>query len=533
MDEEQGLQSPIAGGIRGIRRSVSSGIFTGRAVPPPVAQPDPQTTSLLSQNSLTLSTVSGQLTNISQQVGSLNSSLAVIQNNLSISGTLERQREAAKQKREAILAEQGLREGKESELEKKIQVALLSPVTKVATFAQGILSRLTNFLLILAGGWLTDKILTFIRLGSEGNIDKLNEFKRKFLTDLGILAAIGVGLTVGITKIIGTIGTLAGLAVKFAFTNIVKKPFLAATAFVFRNLARFKDFILKGLKGLPKTAAKGNFFKNLAIGGGIGLSLLNPKNLFKGIKNFFKSPFGKKAVSESVETGAKTGVSKGFFQKLGGKVFVAFEAIGAFFNYRNRIGEDKDGDGVGGQTQTQAISGTTAGLVGTLTPFLVGMTLFPELGSSLIGGIGLALVGMFTGGAAENLSDKITGVEKPGTSDGQGDGSGDGSGVEGTQTVTQFEAVETSSSVFGNSSDGIQPINKKQALNVSEQISQPLDNSEVQYVALPQNENGLNPNAGNGGISSKSPSDQLPNIPSSDFSNNFIGLTESIYNVVV
>ena len=52
MDEEQGLVSPIAGGIRGIRRSVSSSVFTGRAVPPPVAQPDPQTTSLLSQNSL-------------------------------------------------------------------------------------------------------------------------------------------------------------------------------------------------------------------------------------------------------------------------------------------------------------------------------------------------------------------------------------------------------------------------------------------------------------------------------------------------
>ena len=42
MDEEQGLVSPIAGGIRGIRRSVSSNIFTGRAVPPPV-QADPQT----------------------------------------------------------------------------------------------------------------------------------------------------------------------------------------------------------------------------------------------------------------------------------------------------------------------------------------------------------------------------------------------------------------------------------------------------------------------------------------------------------
>ena len=89
MDEEQGLVSPIAGGIRGIRRSVSSSIFTGRAVPPP-AQPDPQTTKLLSQNSLTLTTVSGQLSNISSQVGSLNNSLGAIRENLAISDQLDR-----------------------------------------------------------------------------------------------------------------------------------------------------------------------------------------------------------------------------------------------------------------------------------------------------------------------------------------------------------------------------------------------------------------------------------------------------------
>ena len=38
MDEEQGLASPIAGSLRGIRRSVSSSVFTGRAVPPPLNQ---------------------------------------------------------------------------------------------------------------------------------------------------------------------------------------------------------------------------------------------------------------------------------------------------------------------------------------------------------------------------------------------------------------------------------------------------------------------------------------------------------------
>ena len=69
MDEEQGLQSPIAGSLRGIRRSVSSNVFTGRSVLPQPAQPDPQTTSLISQNTLALNTISGQLTNISDYQG--------------------------------------------------------------------------------------------------------------------------------------------------------------------------------------------------------------------------------------------------------------------------------------------------------------------------------------------------------------------------------------------------------------------------------------------------------------------------------
>ena len=153
MDEEQGLASPIAGGIRGIRRSVSSGVFTGRSVlpqtsaPAPMvvapqpAPPDPQVTSLLNQNALSLSNVSGQLQNITAQVGQLSNSLTIIQENLSISDQLDRQREAAKQRREAILAQQGLREGKESDLEQKVQFALLTPVRRVAAFAQGILSR--------------------------------------------------------------------------------------------------------------------------------------------------------------------------------------------------------------------------------------------------------------------------------------------------------------------------------------------------------------------------------------------------------
>ena len=106
MDEEQGLASPIAGGLRGIRRTISSSIFGGRRAPMQ-AQPDTITTRLLQQNSLSLNNVSAQLSNISAQVSGLNGSLLAIKENLAVSDTLERQREIAKQNREAILAEQG------------------------------------------------------------------------------------------------------------------------------------------------------------------------------------------------------------------------------------------------------------------------------------------------------------------------------------------------------------------------------------------------------------------------------------------
>ena len=145
MDE---FGSPIAGGLRGIRRSVSSGVFTGRAVPPP--QPDRQTTNLLSQNSLALGSLTRQVNSVTAQVGALSKALEGVQQSLALNDRLERQREAARQRREAQLAEQGLREGKESAIEQKIQSALLKPVQAIATRAQGILGRVGKFLFAIA-----------------------------------------------------------------------------------------------------------------------------------------------------------------------------------------------------------------------------------------------------------------------------------------------------------------------------------------------------------------------------------------------
>ena len=245
MDEEQGLSSPIAGGLRGIRRSVSSSVFSGRAVPPPVS--DPQTTSLLNSNSLTLTSISTQLSGINESVGNLNTSLNAIRENLSISDDIEKNKELQKRKREAQLAEEGLREGKESELEKKIQFALLTPVRRVAQVARGILGRLTDSLLFLAGGWLTVQALRFLQFTSEGNIAALKKLKDRFLKDLLLMGGLVLGLTVGFGKVLTTIGKLSARLLQFTFSGVLTTGFKFLGNLIRVNVAKFLRFIRSGL----------------------------------------------------------------------------------------------------------------------------------------------------------------------------------------------------------------------------------------------------------------------------------------------
>ena len=224
MDEEQGLASPLAGGIRAVRSTVSSSIFSGRQAPVQ-AQPDPQTTSLLQQNSLALNNVSAQLTNISSQVAGLNGSLAAIQENLAVSDTLERQREAAKQNREAILAEQGLREGKESQIESRIQQALTFPVRRLAQKTQFGLSRLTNFFLILAGGWLTNTLVDMIQASADGNTDLLKQLQNKLQQQLLVVGGTMVAVSLGFKAILNGVSALAASALRLGKGGLLSIPF--------------------------------------------------------------------------------------------------------------------------------------------------------------------------------------------------------------------------------------------------------------------------------------------------------------------
>ena len=389
MDEEQGLASPLAGGISAVRRTVSSSVFGGRQAPVQ-AQPDPQTTNLLQQNSLALNNVSAQLTNISQQVSGLNGSLAAIQENLAVSDTLERQREAAKQNREAILAEQGLREGKESQIESRIQQALTFPVRRLAQKTQFGLSRLTNFFLILAGGWLTNTLVDMIQASADNNTDLFTQLKNKLQKQLLIVGGTMVAVSLGFKAILNGVSALAASALRLGKGGLLSIPF-RSIAFGLKTGA----LILLNNKIIPKTGNPvADFaFNALALGG--QLSLIN------FLENKLFPQGGKDGVKTATKTATDTVVKEGTksaIKNVGGKGFMGLlrklalplkgkgGAIGAFLIDFLILGEDLD----------KAIAGAAGFFAGAKVGAAVGASI-----GALFGGVGAgpgALIGGFVGG---------------------------------------------------------------------------------------------------------------------------------------
>ena len=389
MDEEQGLASPLAGGISAVRRTVSSSVFGGRQAPVQ-AQPDPQTTNLLQQNSLALNNVSAQLTNISQQVSGLNGSLAAIQENLAVSDTLERQREAAKQNREAILAEQGLREGKESQIESRIQQALTFPVRRLAQKTQFGLSRLTNFFLILAGGWLTNTLVDMIQASADNNTDLFTQLKNKLQKQLLIVGGTMVAVSLGFKAILNGVSALAASALRLGKGGLLSIPF-RSIAFGLKTGA----LILLNDKIIPKTGNPvADFaFNALALGGQLSLINFLENKLFPQV--------GKEGVKTATKTATDTVVKEGTksaIKNVGGKGFMGLlrklalplkgkgGAIGAFLIDFLILGEDLD----------KAIAGAAGFFAGAKVGAAVGASI-----GALFGGVGAgpgALIGGFVGG---------------------------------------------------------------------------------------------------------------------------------------
>ena len=403
MDEEQGLASPLAGSIRGIRRSISSNVLTGGAAAQP--QPDPQVTNLLQQNSLQLTNVSTQLANISGQVTGLEASLGGIKENLALSDALDRQREAASQNRERILAEQGLREGKESAIETRIQQALTAPIRKIAEKTQSGLLNLSKFFLYLTGGWLTQTVMNMIDANAEGNVDLMQKLQRTLQRQLLIAGGTILALTLGFKGILRGITFLGTSALRIGKGGFLRRPFASIAANIKSGalLLTAGGLVAAGAAGLSPT---GTIAGDAVVGGGLMLAY-NPvskfiKERFSKVVGALDKKFPKKAIAKKVaqETAknsskvvkplVKQGIlgflkqGKNFIGKIGGPLFTFVVTL-------------MSGEGVG--TALAAAAGFAAGAkAGAAVGAAIG-ALFGGIGAApgaIIGGI----IGGFLGESA-------------------------------------------------------------------------------------------------------------------------------------
>jgi len=212
--------SPIA-----VRRSrISAAAFTGRAAAPTSAGIDPQSQQLLSRNTLQLAVVSNQIQSLGAQVNQLSNSLAVVRNSLATSQALERQKERQEQVLENRLAQQKLREGKESIVEKKIQAKVLSPALKLGAKLQTSLGGLFGFFQRLFFGWLAIKGVETIQALADGNYEKLEQIKKSVLVGVGGFIALKLALKAATGGFRGRFNKLSLLLTGVAAIALFREP---------------------------------------------------------------------------------------------------------------------------------------------------------------------------------------------------------------------------------------------------------------------------------------------------------------------
>jgi len=228
--------------IVGINRTrVSPYSFLGRSQQQ--QRDDSDTTVALRQNQIALLNVNNSLTRIAEQVSVLSASLQGITTQIKETSTLETLKEQQKARQEQILAERQIREGKESQVETKIQAALVAPLQKVGAKAQGSLANLGRFFNILLGGFLLNKILTTAAdLSENGNLT-LKNLGDKIVKDLLVVGGIFLGVNGGFSAVLGTITRLASTLTRVAFRGLLLRPIQLVFGLAGGILGKIKSLI--------------------------------------------------------------------------------------------------------------------------------------------------------------------------------------------------------------------------------------------------------------------------------------------------
>ena len=261
------------------RGGLSPSSFMGRS-----AADDAMTTKILTSNQASLDAINVQLVRISTQMTGVNNSLGRISTLMAESSALERLKERQAENQERVLAEQKLREGKESVVERKIQNSLSAPVQKIGAKTQGTLGNLMRFFTFLFTGWLLGQGVQAIKAYSENNKKRLQEISKTVLKGLGIVGGIFAALKLGLGSVTSKILNAGSLIRKAVYNNLFKAPILGLIAAAKGAFKSVKNKVT-GTGNPPSSGSPsgggGGFMPSALLSTGIqtGLNIFQGKNV--------------------------------------------------------------------------------------------------------------------------------------------------------------------------------------------------------------------------------------------------------------
>ena len=164
------------------------------------------------------------LTRINSSILTLQQGLKVISDKLEVSDQLRKIRDANEKRRDEQLAQQQLREGKESLVEKKMQTALAAPLQKIGAKAQSVLGGIVKFFNTILLGIIGTRGIQVLSALITGNKEKLEEIKGKILKELGIASGIFLAINGGLGIALRSVIRLTAFISRVAFTNLLARP---------------------------------------------------------------------------------------------------------------------------------------------------------------------------------------------------------------------------------------------------------------------------------------------------------------------
>ena len=157
----------------------------------------PQTTAIVKRNEQDIGTLADSVRVIATKVKDLGGTVNTVANSVSQNQLLEAEKARQENKQEEQLANEELRTGREDQLEKKLQSALLKPIQTIVSKAQGIFGRIKTALGFLLGGWITKASIALFDAKRKGLTERFEELKKNLRNSLIQIGAVLLATTLG------------------------------------------------------------------------------------------------------------------------------------------------------------------------------------------------------------------------------------------------------------------------------------------------------------------------------------------------